>query len=88
MGEVHLTLLRRLSDEAAGRQFPCRSVEAEHGDRPATAIVVGLVHVGADQGLVRNCGRRWATSGPTAITTWHSRKISNGSSSWLMIPLW
>ncbi len=52
-GEVLLALLRRPSDEAvAGRELACRRAEAEHGQRPAVAVVDGVAHLGADQGLV------------------------------------
>ena len=51
--EVFLAQLRRPSDEAvAWRELARRGAEAEHGDRPAVAVVDGVAHLGADQGLV------------------------------------
>ena len=48
-----LALLRRLSDEGVTRgELPCRRAEAEHGERPAVAVVDRVAHLGADQGLV------------------------------------
>ena len=42
-GEVLLAQLRRPSDEAvAGRELACRRAEAEHGERPAVAVVDGV----------------------------------------------
>ena len=56
MGEVLFTLLLRPIDEAVGRQIPCHSVEAEHDDRPATAIIDGLVHLAPTKVLYTTAG--------------------------------
>ena len=41
------------SDEAvAWCERPCGGAEAEHGERPAVAVVDGVAHLGADEGLV------------------------------------
>ena len=41
------------SDEAvARREGPGGGAEAEHGERPAVAVVDGVAHLGADEGLV------------------------------------
>ena len=50
---VLLAQLRRPSDELVARGEPPRGrAEAEHGDGPAVAVVDGVAHLGADQGLV------------------------------------
>ena len=44
---------RRPSDEVVARgELPRGGGEAEHGERPAVAVVDGVAHLGADQGLV------------------------------------
>ena len=45
--------LRCPSDEVVARgELPRGGGEAEHGERPAVAVVDGVAHLGADQGLV------------------------------------
>ena len=52
-GQVLLALLGRPSDEVVARgELPGGGGEAEHGDGPAVAVVNGVAHLGADQGLV------------------------------------
>ena len=52
-GQVLLTQLRRPSDEAvAWRKLPCRGAGAEHGERPAVAVVDRGAGLRTDQGLV------------------------------------
>ena len=52
-GEVLLAQLRRPPDELVARgELPRGGAEAEHGDGPAVAVVDGVAHLGADQGLV------------------------------------
>ena len=51
--QVLLAQLRRPSDEGvAWGELPCRRTEAEHGEGPTVAVVGGVAHLGADQGLV------------------------------------
>ena len=51
--EVLLAHLGRPSDEVVARgELPGGGGEAEHGERPAVAVVDGVAHLGADQGLV------------------------------------
>ena len=51
--QVLLAQLRRPSDELVARgELPRGGGEAEHGERPAVAVVDGVAHLGADQGLV------------------------------------
>ena len=52
-GKVLLALLPCPSDEVVARgELPRGGGEAEHGERPAVAVVDGVAHLGADQGLV------------------------------------
>ena len=52
-GEVLLAQLRRPTDEAvARREFPRGGGEAKHGERPPIAVVDGVAHLCADEGLV------------------------------------
>ena len=45
--------LRRPADKAVARgELPCGGGEAEHGEGPAVAVVDGVAHLGADEGLV------------------------------------
>ena len=45
------------------RFFSRRGAEAEHGDGPAVAVVYGVAHLGADQGLVVEAARRYIDRG-------------------------
>ena len=52
-GKVLLAQLPCPSDEVVARgELPRGGGEAEHGERPAVAVVDGVAHLGADQGLV------------------------------------
>ena len=51
--QVLLAQLRRPPmKRVARRELPCRGGEAKQGERPAVAVVNGVAHLGADQGLV------------------------------------
>ena len=52
-GKIPLTQLPCTSDERVARgELPGGCAEADHGQRPAVAVVNGVAHLGADQGLV------------------------------------